>query len=68
MDEHDIEIKKLKVLNNSQNQFRKTFGIEIEEYKHATLENVKDSLRRDDRGMKLDIMYNKTIENIDENF
>lgn len=68
LDEYDIEIKRLKIVNNSQNQFRNEFFIEIEEYKYTTLNDLEESLRKDDKGIKLEIMYNKTIENSTEYF
>lgn len=68
LDDNDIKIKRLKVLHNSQNQFRKMFGIEIEDHKHNIVEDLKDSLRKNEKGINLDIKYFRTIENIDDLF
>ena len=56
LDDYDIEIKKLKSLNNSHNKFRKVFAIEMEEYKRTTLEDLQNSLRRDNKEIQLEIM------------
>ena len=57
-----IEIKRLKILQNSHCHFTKIFGIEIEDFKRTVVEDLIESLRKRDVGIKLEI---KTIENID---
>ena len=64
--ENNIKIKKLRILHGTQYQFRKLFGIEIEDYRYDTLEALKETIRKKQEGVALEIKYNRTIDTIDK--
>ena len=63
--DNNVTIIRLQVLHNSHKDFRKLFGLEIEDCKHDALEKLKESIRKDYHGVHLEMKYNRTLENID---
>ena len=62
LNDNDMKIKKLKVLPGMQNKFRRMYGIEIEDFKHTSLETVKEAIRKNYDGVAFDIKYTRTID------
>ena len=56
LDDSDIEINKLNILHSQSNY--QTFRIEIEDFKYTTLVDLKQSLKRTNKGINLEIQKN----------